>query len=303
MINQNRSFPGRALALAVLAALPALATGAEFGPWSAAVPVAELNSPGADGCPIEAPDGLRFFLASNRTGTLGMNDIWVSERDSVDAPWGVPRNLGRPVNSEFADFCPTPLQGGHLLFVSERPGVATCGAGAGSGDMYLTREHPRRGWVQPSHLGCDEERDGPNSNGAEFSPSLFETDQGTFLYFSSNRGQNMDIYVSRLSPHGYFEPATIVRELSTAADDRMPNVRRDGLEVVFSSNRPGAAGQDVYAATREATDAPWSAPVNLGPLVNTPGAETRASLSADGTRLYFGRDGEIFMATRMKLRD
>jgi hypothetical protein len=39
-------------------------------------------------------------------------------------------------------------------------------------------------------------------------------------------------------------------------------------------------------------------------LINTPGAETRASLSADGKRMYFGRKvtledpGDVFVTTR-----
>ena len=302
-MNTKSSCTRRAFVAIVASIVAPAVAAAEFGPWSVAQPVPELNSPAADGCPIEAPDGLSFFLASNRPGTLGANDIWVAERASVDAPWGVPRNVGAPVNSDAADFCPTPLQGNWLLFVTERTGIETCGAGPGLGDIYLTHEHPRKGWRQPAHLGCSESGDGPNSTAAEFSPSQFETAQGMFLYFSSTRGGNMDIYVSRLSPHGYYEPATRVAELSTAADDRMPNVRKDGLEVVFSSNRPGAASQDVYAATRQDTDQPWSTPVNLGPGINSGGAETRASLSWDGTRLYFGRDGEIYMATRTRIRE
>jgi Tol biopolymer transport system component len=286
-------------ALAGLSLAP-LAGAAGFGPWSHALPVVEVNSAQADGCPIEAPDGRRLFIASNRPGTLGGNDIWVAERDRVGAPWGAPRNLGAPVNSAAADFCPTPLQGNWLLFVSERAGIETCSATTGSGDIYLTQEHPVRGYRQPAHLGCDETDDGPNSNGAEFSPSLLETEEGTFLYFSSTRGGNMDIWSSRLSAHGFFETARRVEELSTSADDRMPNVRRDGLEVVFSSNRPGAAGQDVYVATRASTADPWGTPVNLGPAVNTAGAETRASLSRDGMRLYFGRDGEIYSSSRTR---
>jgi hypothetical protein len=79
----------------------------------------------------------------------------------------------------------------------------------------------------------------------------------------------------------------------------MPNVRKDGLEMVFNSNRTGGfGGQDVYTARRASTGAPWSAPVNLGPAVNTAGNETRSSLSWDGRRLHFGRDGDIFVATR-----
>jgi len=79
----------------------------------------------------------------------------------------------------------------------------------------------------------------------------------------------------------------------------MPNVRKDGLEIVFNSNRAGGfGGQDVYTSTRASTSDPWTAPVNLGAAVNTAGGETRSSLSWDGRRLHFGRDGEIFVSTR-----
>ena len=45
-------------------------------------------------------------------------------------------------------------------------------------------------------------------------------------------------------------------------------------------------------------DRSWSAPQNLGDAVNTPGVEQRSTLSHDGKRLYFGRDGDIYMSTR-----
>jgi hypothetical protein len=46
----------------------------------------------------------------------------------------------------------------------------------------------------------------------------------------------------------------------------------------------------------------WSAPINLGDNVNTPGSETRATMSWDGRRLYFGRDGDIYTSSRVKMR-
>ena len=74
-----------------------------------------------------------------------------------------------------------------------------------------------------------------------------------------------------------------------AANDIQPNVRRDGLEVVFSSNRRGTlGGQDIWTATRRSVRKPWSAPVSVG-AVNTPAAETRPSLSGWADRLLFGR--------------
>ena len=97
--------------------------------------------------------------------------------------------------------------------------------------------------------------------------------------------------------------------LQGPADEAQPNVRRDGLEFFFFSTRPGTLGMaDIYAATRAKTSGAWSAPVNLGSKVNSPSAETRPSLSWDGTTLYFGstRPGgegmiDIYVTTRAKL--
>jgi hypothetical protein len=138
------------------------------------------------------------------------------------------------------------------------------------------------------HLRCVDDASGPNFAGPEFSPSLVTTHEGTWLYFSSTGyDANMDLYVSKRRRDGSFGPPAKVAELSTPADDRMPNVSRDGLQMVFVSDRavPGALGGfDVYVSTRSRVTEPWSAPVNLGPNVNTVESELRPSLSADGDR-------------------
>ncbi|HET9032797.1 MAG TPA: hypothetical protein VFN25_07825 [Dokdonella sp.] len=272
-----------------------------FSAWGVAVAEQDINDPAAgDGCPIESPDGMRLFIASNRAGTLGANDIWVSHRMSKVTAWSTPQNLGAPVNGVTADFCPTPINDQWLFFVSERSGPETCAAGPGSGDMYLVHIDPDKGWGEPEHLGCAEDGEGPNTTGTEYSPSWLTTWLGAQLYFSSNGyNGNMDIYYSSVRWNGEFGPANRVDRLNTEFDDRMPNVRRDGREIVFSSNRPGGyGGQDVYISTRRSVFHPWSAPVNAGPNINTAGNETRASLSGDGTRLHFGRDGEIYVSSR-----
>jgi hypothetical protein len=66
---------------------------------------------------------------------------------------------------------------------------------------------------------------------------------------------------------------------------------RTGREVVFSSNRAGGLGQDIWSATRASADAPWTVAVNLGSGVNTGLGETRPSLSRDALQLLFGRAG------------
>ena len=104
---------------------------------------------------------------------------------------------------------------------------------------------------------------------------------------SPTRCGHSDIYRSP-SHDGGFGPAVLIEELSTAAQDGHPNLRRDGLEIFFFSNRPGSLGNDIYVATRAKTTDPWSTPVNLGPAVNSEASETRPSLSWDGRTLYFG---------------
>lgn len=277
--------------------------------WSVATPVAEVNSTAGDGCPIESRDGLSLYIASARPGTLGGNDIWAADRASKDEPFGEPQNLGAPVNTAANDYCPTPIHGSWLLFVSERTGAGTCNAGPGLGDIYMIRRNAAFGWGEPIHLGCMEAGTGPNTSGAEFSPSLVSTHEGTFLYFSSTVSGNHDIYRGKRRRDGSFGPPEPVTELNTEYDDRMPNVSRDGLEIVFSSTRPTDAkgtaaygGFDVYVATRRNTRQPFSAPVNVGPNVNTSGSETRASLSWDLERLYFGRNGDIYSSSRPRPR-
>jgi Tol biopolymer transport system component len=294
-----------AVAATLLALVASPAAARSFGDWAVAQPLeslpgsgSEVNSAFLDGCPIQAPDGLSFYMASNRPGGLGGIDIWVATRSSTDEGFGDPVNLGAPVNSGADDFCPTPVRGKGLFFVSRRAG----GCAPNSSDMYFARLNPARGWTAPAHLGCT-----VNSSGDEMSPAYVEENGSGVLYFSSNRGGSHDIYRSVQQGDGSFAAPIAVDELNTSSFDELrPSVRKDGREIVFDSNRPGGLGAaDIYAATRSSVDEPWSAAVNLGTAINSAAAESRASLSWDGRLLVFGstRPGgegssDIYLSTR-----
>jgi WD40-like Beta Propeller Repeat len=71
-------------------------------------------------------------------------------------------------------------------------------------------------------------------------------------------------------------------------------IRRDGLEMIFYSDRPGSVGSfDLWMSTRETTRDAWSTPVNLGSTVNTDAQDRGPALSWDGTTLYFNSDRSI----------
>ncbi len=268
----------------------------QFGEWSPAVPIEEFgagahsdfNTDALEGCPFISPDGKVFFMASNRAGGEGGLDIWVSTRDSIDDPWGAPTNLGPPINSEHNDFCPTIGRDGKtFFFVSNRPGH--CGE-TPNADIYTARFGAGLSVGEVTNLGC-----GVNSAWDEHSP--FPTNLpgvGPALFYSSARPSDAadapgdhDIYMS-VFRGGSYGSGNLVAGVNTAFQDGQPNVRRDGLELFFFSDRPGSAGNDIYSASRASVFDEWSEPVNLGPNVNSAGAESRPSLSWDGRTLYFG---------------
>jgi hypothetical protein len=167
------------------------------------------------------------------------------------------------------------------------------------GDIYLSRLNRATGWEDPRHLACDYDG-GPNTGLDEQGPSYVKAG-GPSLYYSSGP----DIYVSQRHRDGTFGVGRPVAELNSTAMDIQPNVRRDGREIVFASNRVGTlGGQDIWASTRKGPKGSWSTPVNLGGNVNTLAGETRPSFSWDGDTLYFGRapgapsTADIFVAHR-----
>lgn len=63
----------------------------------------------------------------------------------------------------------------------------------------------------------------------------------------------------------------------------------DGRSIVFDSDRPGGVGSfDIWSSYRASPTGPWSDPVNLASAINSPAGESRATMSRDGRRLYFG---------------
>lgn len=293
--------PTAALLLAGVAA-SAEAQFRDFG-WTESSPVLRTDGtqvPG--GCPIESPGGRYLYTVKGTGGGSGINvrEIWVNARDSLESAFDQEDLLDEVNDFDFADFCPTPLVDGELLFVSNRGG--DCGD---SVDIYETRNHPATGWSTPTSLGCHPH--GPNTPGTELAPSVIETWFGTFLFYSSNYNpysgeiDDQDIYVSFQSVDGSFGRGyRLDYPINTYEyDDQQPNLSRDGREIVFSSNRPSSSsddtGFDIFYGKSRALFLLWRNVTNLSetaPFADTLASdETRPALSWDGKRLYYGSGG------------
>ncbi|OLB51774.1 MAG: hypothetical protein AUG74_02185 [Bacteroidetes bacterium 13_1_20CM_4_60_6] len=284
----------------------------EYGPWGTPANLGPVvNSPYNDQHPAISKDGLSLYISSDRPGGLGGIDIWVSQRASVDDPWGPPEDLGPNINSAGNDLAPTFTPDGHQIYYH-----SAGRGGCGLADLFVARRHDRRddfGWEPAENLGCV-----VNSAYADAGPTYFEDEVTgiTTLYFTRQNNpptsdQGFDIYATtRIGDDGEFGPAVLVPELSSPFRDTRTTIRRDGLEMILSSGRPGGSGsEDLWVSTRASTLDPWGTPVNLGPVVNSSAFDGAPALSFDGTTLYlfserpggFGKR-DLYVTTRERLR-
>jgi WD40-like Beta Propeller Repeat len=316
------------LLFACLALSPA-AKAIEYSPWSPAVNLGPvINGSANDQHPTISKDGLTLIFVSTRPGGAGGNDLYVSERDSVEDPWGPPVNLTM-LNTPFSDFAPELSTDGHWLFFhSDRPG------GCGNTDIYAAHRRNKRdnfGWDEIDHLGCT-----LNTGAQDAGPTVFQDPMTGIFTMYINRTftpldpESPDIYVSTCAAdiascnrEQLWGPAVYVPELSYPGrrDTRTAIRRRDGLEMILTSSRPGGCGgQDLWVSTRATTADPWSIPVNLDPIdpitglptcvTNSTALDGAMAISWDGTELYFysNRPGgfggnDLYRSTRTKLSE
>jgi len=283
------------------------AAGPKFSDWAAPLNLGPpVNSEFAENGPALTRDGLSLFFASDRPGGAGNLDIWVSRRASIGDPWGEPVNVAS-VNSPGIENVPVLSRDERLLFFnSNRPG------GLGDIDLWVAHRAKRTddlAWEPPVNLGAT-----VNSASFDGAPGLLETGGRTLLYFASGRPpgarDRLDIYVSEQGPDGSFGEPAFVTELNTPFNEARLSVRKDGREAFFFSNRPGSAGLDLWASTRQKSVDPWSTPTNLGPEINTAFAEIQPHIAPDRVTLVFASDrpgglgrADLYLSTRTELDD
>jgi hypothetical protein len=159
--------------------------------------------------------------------------------------------------------------------------------GQGDWDLWvLRRASIDEGWRPPENLG-------PVVNSPKNDSLPCVSTDGLTLYFNSKRPGGYgkaDVYmttrVSRNDP--WQSPVNLGPQVNGSAEDGVPWISADGLELYFQSWRPTGYGDaDIYVARRPTQSDPWEDAVNLGPVVNSAYADSDACLSADGLVLFF----------------
>ena len=259
----------------------------DFGAWSAPINIGPpLNTQYNDMYAILTADGLTVYFTSDRPGGLGGDDLWVSRRESTDAPWEPPENLAI-LNSASNDSLSVFNTSGNIMyFQSDRPGC-------GGQDLWTSRAKPGGdAWTAPVNMGCV-----VNTSSNETAPAFYANDDLglSTIYFGSNRPGGIgdfDIYETTTMDQdlesAFWGPGVLVPELSSPGRDTRTFVRKDGREIFITTNRTGGlGGLDIWVATRENSSDRWSTPVNPGAPLNSAADDGSPALSRDGKTLLF----------------
>jgi Tol biopolymer transport system component len=235
-----------------------------------------INTANGEGSPKVSANGLELYFNSNRPGGSGGQDLWVSRRESPDAPWEPATNLGPVVNSAANEGAPSISSDGLELYFHDwgahRPG------GAGETDVWLSRrasvDDP---WGEPVNLG--EVNSSANDGTPEISADMLE------LYFESERPGGFgsdDIWVVRRdAPDGAWgTPENLGQAINTSEWEHCPSISADGLTLFFDLRIPG----DLVVTQRASTSDPWDPPVNLG---HEESDHWASSVTKTGDMLYF----------------
>ncbi len=123
------------------------------------------------------------------------------------------------------------------------------------------------------------------------------TADNRFLLFTVRRNpekagqENEDVLISAVEADGKFGvPQSISPVINSRENEGAATISGDGKTLVFTScGRAGGVGScDLYISHRRGSQ--WTAPRNLGILVNSKNWDSQPSLSADGRTLYFASD-------------
>jgi hypothetical protein len=205
------------------------------GPFGPPEPIANLNTGGFETSAAISTDGLTLWFGSDRSGGVGLIDIWASTRATRTSAWTAPLNLVA-LNSA-ADDIPRPpgLRDTVMPMASTRAVV----------NLYQTYFAARAGRGAP--FGAPVAIPRP-AYADRSTVDAFLSDDGLTMFFSSagvsttdgGVGSTSDLFVAfRRSTGEAFDNTQPLDDLNTAADERDPWLTPDGKTLYFTSDRDG----------------------------------------------------------------
>jgi hypothetical protein len=201
-------------------------------------------------------------------------------------------NLGKEINSPFADYGPFISEGENfLMFNSQRPDNSVKKTdGKYASNVYISAVKDGK-WQQGEDIG-----ETVNTKEADEEIVGVCADGNTLIFSLGNKEGRGDIFVGPKMDNQILKPFKVNPNINSAKDEESSaSISPDGKTLYFASNRPGGLGGfDIYR-TRILPSGEWGEAYNLGPDVNTIYDEDFPNISLDGYTLYFSSKGHNSM--------
>ena len=258
---------------------------AQTAPYDSAKPLARatLFAPGIistgdyESHPTFTPEGHEMYFLK-MAPDFSRWTIFVSRYK--DGRWSRPEVA--PFSGQYQDADPyITADGKHFYFISDRP-VEASGERQSHHDIWVM-DKTDSGWSVPRHLPVP-----INSDTDEFYPIALKN--GT-LYFGSQRKEANgvgDIYRAVSQKDSTYAVENLGLPVNTGAGEYEAFVTEDErLMLLAITRRPDSLGDiDLYVSHKQA-DGKWSAPVNLGPEINSTARELSPKLTPNGKYLIW----------------
>jgi hypothetical protein len=236
---------------------------------------AGVNSPENDYAPfVTASQDTLYFTSSRGGRSSGRADIFATAR--LATGWTPAMNPGAVNTKKNDGALSIAADGRTVVFASDAYD------GQGDADLY-TGELVDGAIINVRSMG-------PRVNSPKWESQPTISGDATTVYFASNRagGQgHSDLWMTHRDSAGEWSiPVNLGPVVNTPADELSPFVTRDGGTLFFSSDgRDGEGGQDVQMSAVIGGGG-FSAPLNLGPTVNSAADELFFSAPAASERFY-----------------
>ncbi len=169
---------------------------------------------------------------------------------------------------------------------------------AGNSEDIFTSSHNSRGWDRAMPVI---ELNSPASNEAMQSVSA----DGTQLIFF----RNGLLYSTTKTQNGWEKPTTLPDNINIAAWQSDAMITSDGRAMLFSAQKQVEnevnTSVNIFVSVMD-ENGNWGEPIDLGPMINTPGLERKPFLHPDMRTMYFSSDRhgnlgdlDVFKTTRL----
>lgn len=252
----------------------------------------------------------------NTIGMPGWNHIDAVAISDTDAPVqaGInvvkdltfdsqPENLGTSVNSIHDEIMPIISPDGKTLYFDRKDHPQNTG-GIVNDDIWFSELSTESGWSMAQNTGAP-----LNNRGHNFLTAI-SPDGNTALLgnvYEPNGSMSSGLSIAHKNRDGWAFPQKLIIE-NYYNNNKFSefHLGADGKTIVMTVQRMDSkGGKDLYVSFHQASGK-WTAPKNLGPIVNSAATEMSPFLAADRKTLYFSSDGfsgyggkDMFMTRRL----